>query len=132
MTMQVTLEDIKVMYVESPTGPAGAKAAFDKLESRLSTLKGRKFYETFQHPEGPYRACVQMKDDDDLAGLALKTWIIPGGKFVRDKLDNWTSRMDEIGRLFKAMAVKNDTDPTRPGIEFFRSQKELLLFLPVK
>lgn len=39
--------EVQVMYVESATGVAGASGAFDRLEARLPSMKGRKFYGTF-------------------------------------------------------------------------------------
>lgn len=130
--MIVTLEDIRVMYVESPNGPAGAVKAFMDLEARLLSIKGRKFYGTFQHPDGPYRACVAIRDGDDPAAQGLHTWTIPGGKFAREKLDNYRDRIPEIARTIEALAKENNPDQSRSGIEFYRSSKELLLFLPVK
>jgi hypothetical protein len=62
---EIKLNDIKVMYVESTSGPASAQAAFDKLEAHFPNLKGRKFYGTFQYPDCPYRACVAIEDNDD-------------------------------------------------------------------
>ena len=128
---RVVLADVAVLYVESPTGLAGAADAFDRLEARLPTLKGRKFYGTFQPPAGPYRACVAIAPGDDAATLGLPTWAIPGGTYTRRKLMDWESRAAEIGRTFQQMRTECEVDASRPSIEFYRSQKELLLFLPV-
>ena len=40
--MEVTLDDIEVMYIAAESGAEGAEQAFDKLESHLSSLRGRK------------------------------------------------------------------------------------------
>jgi len=128
----VVLADVPVMYVESATGLAGASEAFDRLEARLPGLKGRKFYGTFQRPDGPYRACVAIAPGDDPTALGLATWIIPGGAYRRRKLENWESRLPEIGKSFREMGTEGEPDASRPSIEFYRTQKELLLFLPVK
>jgi hypothetical protein len=45
---------------------------------------------------------------------------------------DWTKRMAEIGKVFQRMSEHCERDASRPSIEFYRSQKELLLFLPVK
>lgn len=127
----VTLPDVDVMYVESGTGLAGAAGAFDQLEARLASLKGRKFYGTFQPPAGPYRACVAIEPGDDPRALGLATWAIPGGRYARRKLMNWRERMPEIGEAFRRMAEESERDGSRPSIELYRSEKELLLFLPV-
>jgi hypothetical protein len=128
----VTLSEVHVMYVESDSGLAGASAAFGRLEARLPSLKGRKFYGTFQPPSGPYRACVAIEPGDDASALGLPTWTIPGGAYRRRKLVNWTDRIPEIGDTFRQMSEQWERDPSRPSVEFYRSQKELLLFLPVK
>ena len=127
--MLVTLDDIKVMFVASMNGPEGAGLAFDRLESRLPSLKGRKFYGTLLN--GEYRACVATEAQDAPAAMGLETWIIPGGAYARRKLEGWSERLPEIGETFRAMATEFPSDPARPNIEFYRSQKELLLFMAV-
>lgn len=129
---QVTLPDIEVMYVESAAGLAGAAKAFETLEAPFPSLKGRKFYGTFQPPAGPYRACVAIEPGDDVTALGLPTWTIPGGTYARAKVANWEQNLPEIGRTFQRMTEANVHDATRPSIEFYRSQREVVLFLPVK
>jgi hypothetical protein len=123
----VTLDDVRVMFIESDTGLAGASKAFDRLEAHFPTLKGRKFYGTFMPPAGPYRACVAIQPGDDPATLALPTWTIPGGKYRRGKVLDWSANL-----TFARLAEGAERDPSRPGIEFYRSMRELVLFLPVK
>jgi len=127
--VEVILNDIEVMCVVAEAGPADAQQAFDKLESNLKSLKGRRFYGTYH--AGEYRACVALLPDDKPDALGLETYVIPGGKYIRKKMTQWTKRLPEIGNTFIAMSKQYPTDPTRPSIEFYRSQSELLLFLPV-
>ena len=127
----VTRPDVPVMYVESATGFAGAADAFDRLEAKLPSLKGRKFYGTWEPPAGPYRACVAIESGDDVTALGLPTWIIPGGRYSRRTLPNWEDHVPEIGKIFQQMREEREPDATRPSIEFYRSQKELLLLMPV-
>ena len=127
--MLVTLDDIKVMFLVSPNGPQGAGEAFDRLEARLPSLKGRKFYGTMLN--GEYRACVALEAQDAPAAMGLQTWTIPGGPYARRKLERWQERTTEIGQIFGALAAEYPRDPARPNIEFYRSQKELLLFMAV-
>ncbi|MCQ3938790.1 MAG: hypothetical protein DPW18_17345 [Chloroflexi bacterium] len=131
--METTIQDIEVMFVESPNGPAGSGEAFNKLESSLETLKGRKFYATFQYATGVYRACVEIEDPDEPERLGFQKWSIPGGLFAQEKLKNWTEHADEIPDLFDKMSqeYKGRIDSSRPSIEFYKSQKELILLLPI-
>jgi sugar/nucleoside kinase (ribokinase family) len=131
--MEISLEPIQVMYVESPNGPEGAGEAFNKLEAGLATLKGRKFYATFQYPDGPYRACVAIEKGDDPAALGLAVGVIPGGSYARGKLENWSERPWEIPDAFTRLseAYRVRIDQSRPSIEFYKSQKELIMLVPV-
>lgn len=97
-----------------------------------TSLKGRKFYGTFQPPAGPYRACVAIEPSDDVAALGFPTWTIPGGNYSRARVANWEQNLPEIGKTFQRMREENEHDTSRPSIEFYRSQRELVLFLPVK
>jgi hypothetical protein len=127
--MLVTLDPVKVMFVVAPKGPQGAGEAFDRLEACLPSLKGRKFYGTMLN--GEYRACVALEAQDAPAAMGLETWTIPGGAYARRKLERWPERLPEIGRIFGALAAEYPRDATRPNIEFYRSQKELVLFMAV-
>ena len=132
--METILEAIKVVFVESANGPKGAGEAFKKLESRLPSLKGRKFYGTLHYPNGSYRACLALEAEDDPDLLGLETWITPGGKYAREKIENWSEHLGEIPQVFSALSqtYQGRVDPDRPRIEFYKSQKELLLLLPIQ
>jgi hypothetical protein len=132
--METTLNDIPMMYIAAEGGPAGARDAFNKLEGKLPSLKGRKFYGTFQPETGEYRACVAIESGDDPNRMGLATGVIPGGLYFREKLKNWMSRIDEIGKTFLAIAERerHRVDKNRPSVEFYRSQDELILLLPIQ
>ena len=127
--MLVTRDPVTVMYVVSPNGPQSAAETFGRLEARLPSLKGRKFYGTMLN--GEYRACVALEPEDSPAAMGLETWTIPGGAYVRRKLPDWPEHVTEIGQIFGALAAEHPRDPARPNVEFYRSQKELVLFMAV-
>ncbi|TMI08221.1 hypothetical protein E6H34_05115 [Candidatus Bathyarchaeota archaeon] len=129
----VELQEIPVLRVRADMKGKGPSAAFDLLESKLLSLKGRKFYGTFQPtPDGEeYYACVARIDSDD-PQMPLETGVIPGGWYVRRKLMDWEKNLSTLPRLFEEMARTHDVDPKRPSLEFYRSQAEMHLFLPVK
>jgi hypothetical protein len=131
--METTIKDIEVMFVESPNGPAGSGDAFNKLESQLTSLTGRKFYATFQYSTRQYRACVATETSDEPEKLGFQRWTIPGGSYAQEKLENWTEHADEIPNVFEKMSeeYKGRIDSSRPSIEFYKSQKELILLLPI-
>lgn len=123
------LDEIRVMYVVAVGGPTGAKEAFDRIESKLPSLKGRRFYGTLLCRE--YRACVAIREGDDPEKLGLAVDVIPGGLYARDKVADWNKQVDRIGAMFDAMAERHPRDSARPSIEFYRSEQELILLLPI-
>ncbi|HXW36964.1 MAG TPA: hypothetical protein VEJ36_03560 [Nitrososphaerales archaeon] len=134
----VELQDIPVMRVKADMKGDGPPAAFGLLESKLTSLRGRKFYGVYHKtPEGEeYFACVAKTDDDNPDKVQLESGVITGGSFVRRKVMDWKKVVSDgqLPRLFNEMVMKhiNEVDPDRFSIEFYRSSEELLIFLPVK
>lgn len=90
-----------------------------------------------QFEEDGRRPCDEVvrkavEPGDDPAALNLPIGAIPGGRHARRKLADWEQPTDEIGPAFEAMAAEHPDDRTRPSIEFYRSQRELILLLPVQ
>ena len=127
--MEVILDEKKVMYVSVQDTQDGPNRAFEELESHFSSLRGRKFYGTFQN--GEYRACVEITPEDNPSELGLDVGVIPGGKYVREKIKDWADKISEIEKTFNSLSKAYEPDPGRPSIEFYKSQKELILFLPI-
>jgi len=130
----VEVQEMPVLRVKADMEGKGPAAAFNLLESKLPTIKGRKFYGTFQFtPDGEeYYACVVRIDSDDPGKMQLETGVIPSGLYVRRKLMDWEKNLSKLAILFEEMARTYDVDRKRPSLEFYRSQAEMHLFLPVR
>jgi hypothetical protein len=129
--IEVIVEPVKVMYVEAEGGLSGIRQSWSKLESKVPNLKGRKFYGTYNFADKVYRACVAINSENEPEALNLQTCTIPGGRYLREKVSGWSSRPEIMGETFESMAQECDPDPTRPSIEFYRSQNEVILLLPI-
>lgn len=132
----IIIDDITVAQVKSTSGPAGAALAFNKLEAKMNGLRGRKMYGIFYPQLGDYFASVKLDKDfpDDMGFIS---GIIPGGKYAKQEIKNWGSKVKEIGSSFEKLKEScrqngYEIDDRRPSIEFYRSQKELFIMLPVK
>lgn len=127
---EVNINDIEVLCVTTQ-GVKGSGEAFKKLESKLSTLKRRKFYGVLagSSNNGTYRACVGIVQNDNIDGA--EKWTIPGGKYARAKIQDWEKHLDLIAQIFSRMGKGFNVDAKRPSIEFYRSQKVLILLLPI-
>jgi hypothetical protein len=128
---EVVLEPVRVMYVQAEGGLLGIRQSWRRLESKLPSLKRRKFYGTYHVRDETYRACVAIVSEKEPEILNLPVWTIPGGKYLREKVKGWSSRPEIMGEIFQSMAKERDSDLARPSIEFYKSQEEVILFLPV-
>jgi len=131
MTLK-TLPDIPVWSVPT-TGVKNSGKAFALLESKLTSLRARKFYGLLYGDTefGIYRACVERGDYEIRDTKSLELWSIPGGKYATEKMKNWVNNIEMIGKTFEQLAHMIEIDESRPQIEFYRSQKELIVMVPV-
>lgn len=122
------------MYVIADGGVGGSQEAFKKLESTLSTLRGRRFYGLVfgTPPHDIYWAAVAYLDTDNLTQEFLKIGVIPGGKYAQEKIKDWNSDILIIGKTFQRLSKQYTVDSSRPSVEFYRSMKEMLVLLPIK
>lgn len=131
MSPEIILDEIKVMFVKSDNGPAGASATFVKLESYLPSLKGRKFYGLISGEGRNYLACVALTPEDKPEVWGLEVGSIPAGKYAKTKIKDWPKNLGLILSTFESLSKGSREDISRPRIEFYRSQQELILMLPV-
>jgi len=48
-----------------------------------------------------------------------------------NKMANWAQHRDEIGPTMMRLRGRSDFAPSRPCIEYYRSQRELVLMVPI-
>lgn len=127
---------IPVLRVRADWNGGGPAAAMALLESKLPTLKGRRFYGTFRPTPGgeEYFACVARVEGDDPARMGLEAGEIPGGWYARRKIRDWEKDITQLAVQFKEMVrvLGDNVDRTRPDIEYYRSQAEMFVFVPVR
>ncbi len=124
----VSREEVAVLFVEAEGGPAGASAAFARLEMALGGPRGRRFYGWLL--DGRYRACALRKDADDPAALGLSEGTLPGGRFARARHEG---PFDRIHETFAALTSEHpkDVDASRADVEEYRREGEVYALLPV-
>jgi hypothetical protein len=127
--------EVEVLRVRADWAGAGPAGAMQELESKLPSIKGRRFYGAFRIlPEGEeYFACVERLPTDDPERMGLEPGRLPGGRYVRRKVFEWEPivRAGKLGEIFQDMVRLHEPDATRPSLEYYRSMTELHLLLPV-
>lgn len=113
--------------------PAGIRDAWERLESKLASLKSRKFYGLtyFENGHLVYFAGLQPVDEEEIKALGFPTLTLKAGKYARVKLMDWNNHADEIGPIFDELMEEYKKDPHGPTVEFYRSHSELHLMIPL-
>ncbi|OGG04832.1 hypothetical protein A2Z33_06000 [Candidatus Gottesmanbacteria bacterium RBG_16_52_11] len=132
--MIAELPPVRIMYVASDKGISGSEEAFTKLESRLQSLKARKFYGLIfgTPPEETYWACAAVRDGEQPEAIGLKTDIIPGGRYAIRRIHDWEHHIESIGNVFRDIISSHPFDPSRPCVEFYHGTNYLVVRVPVQ
>ena len=134
--MQTTILEqpaLRLISAKAKKFPEGTRNAFAAIENRLSTLRGRKMYGViFNTPSGlEYHAGLVPESESEEQRFGFPVIEIPAGLFVRTKLLNWSQHTDQIGPLIDQMIARFGIDCSRPTLEYYRSQRELHLLVPI-
>jgi hypothetical protein len=126
----VTRDETPVLFVRAVGGVGGARAAWDRLEATVGSLRGRQFFGAFDPGSSEYRACVQIVEEED--DLGLERGVLPGGSYLRARIRGAPPELYErIPTTFAVLAARADPDGTRPSLEYYRRYDEIDLLLPV-
>lgn len=130
----VERSELPVLRVKADMQGAGPSAAFSTLEATLPSLRGRHFYGSFEElPEGErYYACVERVPSDPPPTAPVEEGRIAGGLYVRRKIEEWEGKLATLASHFRELHQTFDPDSSRPSLEFYRSDSELHLLLPVR
>jgi hypothetical protein len=135
MDSLVERRELVVLRLRADMRGKGPAEAFERLERTLPTIRGRRFYGAFRIlPEGEeYFACVERIATDDAERMALEVATLPGGRYMRRRLFDWLKTIEsgDLGKQYQEMVRSYPVDPSRPSLEFYRSQKEMQILLPV-
>jgi hypothetical protein len=129
-TSEVERSDLDVMFVEADDVPDAIQRAWDELESRIGSLRGRTFVGTFS--EGRYRASTVIREGDDPAALLLETGTIAGGRYARRRLRGDPDALyADIPEAMDELVSAASIDASRPCLEWYRRLDEVDLLVPI-
>src|SRR4029077_4602261 len=77
-------DEIAVQFVRVPDGIEAIRRAWDELEAVVD-LHGRRFYGAFDPVANEHRACVELRERDEVVP-GLENGALPGGRYLRVRL----------------------------------------------
>lgn len=121
-----------VVFVAVRDGSDEIGPAWDLLEKKLGSLRGRRFLGTFDD-SGIYRCCVQVREGDDAVRLGLESGTVPGGSYLSATVRGpQPAAYSLITPTFQELRGVAERDDTRPCIEYYRSDDRIDLLMPVR
>ncbi|GIF75479.1 hypothetical protein [Asanoa siamensis] len=128
---RVERADTPVMFIAARDESDEIAPAWDRLESVLGSLRGRRFLGVFDD-SGVYRCCVQARDDDRAAALGLESSVVPGGFYLCATIRGaQPAAYDLLTPTHDLLRRSGARDTSRPSIEFYRRHDRIDLLLPV-
>jgi hypothetical protein len=127
---EVQRDEIAVQFVRVPDGLEHIRRAWSELET-VVPLRGRHFYGAFDPVANDYRACVELRGQDE-PSPGLETGTLPGGRYLRARLRGEPPAVYErIGPTFDELTREARPDASRPSLEHYRRHDEIDLLLPI-
>ena len=127
---EIERDEIAVQFVRVPDGLEHIRRAWNELESVVD-LHGRHFYGAFDPVANDYRACVEVREEDELTP-GLENGTLAGGRYLRARLRGEPPGVYErIGPTFEELTQHTKPDRSRSSLEHYRRHDEIDLLLPI-
>ena len=127
---EIERDEIAVQFVRVPDGLEHIRRAWNELESVVD-LHGRHFYGAFDPVANDYRACVEVREEDELMP-GLENGTLAGGRYLRARLRGEPPGVYErIGPTFEELTQHTKPDRSRSSLEHYRRHDEIDLLLPI-
>ena len=122
--------DIKVMYVQVSSFPAGIEAAYKELEKKLPSVDNRTFYGISYGSENGtiiYKAAATQLPDDNPEQLELDTFVIKKGIYFSELIRDFMKNIPQIGVTFQKMLEHPLLDTNSYCLEWYKGKDVLCL-----
>jgi len=134
---KLTLEkDVPVFGKEVKSFPDGIGEAFDELIKATGDCAGeRNYYGIISlNQEGKmiYKAVAVQKFDGEAKQLNYEEDVIENGEYFFKTLYYWRNKTTLIKDIFCSMMNDDGIDKTKPAIEWYKNDEEMLCMLKAK
>jgi hypothetical protein len=128
----VTLpNDVKIFGMKVTTFPNGISNAFDKLMKMIPGGFNRSFYGISYMEKGNmiYYAAAEELNPGEAEKYGCERLVVEKGQYLAESLHNWRSKVHQVKDIFQELVADNRTDKTKPGVEWYKSEEEMLCMI---
>jgi hypothetical protein len=128
--------DVKVFGIHVKTFPAGIGAAFDELISKTGDNAGARNYYGISYLDNNgvmiYKAVAEEKMQGEGEKYGYPESEIEKGEYLFKALKNWQTQTDCIKDIFHEMMEDKNADTTKPCVEWYKTDEEMLCLVKAK
>ena len=120
---------MKVFGVQVKTFPNGIGEAFDALVKMLPGGFDRSYYGiSYMSNDGAmvYIAAAIEKEEGEAEKYNCERYTIEKGEYLAITVNDWRSKTDCIKDVFYEIIKDSRIDKTRPAIEWYKDEKEMI------
>lgn len=130
---RVSIDEVPALSRDVALDLPTIQSAWPDFESGFDALRGRKMMGLAYRDEGVYRLCSVRLDRDADNPLGLDETTIPGGSYLRLRLNGDVPAVyEQIAPAFDVLFELADHDPERPLIEYYRAQGQIDCLVPLR
>jgi hypothetical protein len=128
--------DVHVFGKTVTTFPLGIAEAFNELMTATGNCATERNYYGLSYVANDtnilYKAVAQERYNGEAKQFDYETSIIESGEYVFEVLHDWKNCTGEIKNIFQSMIDDVHTDKTKPCIEWYKSDDEMLCLMKTK
>ena len=126
--------DVKVFGVEVKTFPNGIGETFDSLVKMLPGGFDRSFYGISFMKDGvmTYVAAAEEKFNGEAEKYTCERYTIEKGEYLTVRINEWRKKTDQISKVFHEMMRDPGADKTKPGVEWYKDDDQMLCMVRTK
>jgi hypothetical protein len=127
--------DVKVFGIEVKTFPLGISEAFDELIEKTGDCAGERNYfgvSYISNGKMIYKAVAAEKSDGEAKQFNYEEGMIEKGEYIFEVLKDWQTKTDCIKDVFRKMMNDERIDKTKPAVEWYKNNDEMLCMVKAK
>ncbi len=132
MDEHIFSEEIRVFGTRVKTFPAGIREAFDSL-IRITgdASRARNYYGISEFKEGVmhYYAAAEEKLSGEAKKYNCEELKIESGSYLAISMHDWRKNLNCIKGLFSELLQDTRADKTKPAIEWYKDENEMLCLI---
>jgi hypothetical protein len=126
--------DRKVFGFQVKTFPSNITEAFDSLMNKLPDGMQRTYYgiSWMENDEVIYYTAVEQKSEGEAESHGATVFVIGKGEYLAEIIMDWMPKVGFIKDIFGKMMIDPKADLTKPCIEWYKSDNEMMCLMKIK